>query len=119
MSFSAIESELNVRATDVAVTDQAITVDLADGRSISVPTAWYPRLKHATAKERVHFEIGPFGIEWPDVEADFSVRGLLLGRKSGESGASFAYWLRNRKRGRKVTFEDYLKQLQTHKRRVD
>lgn len=103
------ETELEVEATDVRVTDETITVDLEDGRTISVPTAWFPRLKHATLKERANYEIWNDGIVWPDIDADFSIQGLLLGRKSGESPESFKFWLDNRKKGRKVTFEDYMK----------
>ena len=100
--------QLDIRATGVTVTDETITVDLEDGRSVSVPTAWYPRLKHATPKERANYEILPFGVEWPDVEADFSIRGILLGHKSGESRECFKYWLDNRKKGRRVTVEEWL-----------
>ena len=117
MDTSVSQPELDVRATKVVVTDETITVDLEDGRTISVPTVWYPRLKHATARERAHYEIGAFGVEWPDVEADFSIRGLLLGRKSGESPACFEFWLENRKQGRKVTVEQYLKQYRRNKKK--
>src|SRR5436853_3241966 len=85
MSSLASELEQAVKATSVRVTDDTITVELEDGRSVSVPTAWYPRLLHATPKERANHEIEEEGVIWPDVEADFSIRGLLLGRKSGES----------------------------------
>jgi hypothetical protein len=108
MSSLAIESELDVRATSVTVTDEAITVELDDGRTISVPTSWYPRLKHATPAERSNYEIDSDGVVWPDVEADFSIRGILLGRRSGESLDSFKFWLSHRRKGRQVTFEDYL-----------
>jgi len=104
----AAEIEEGVKATSVEVTDETITVHLEDGRSISVPTQWYPRLAHATPAERANYEIDSVGVVWPDVEADFSIRGLLLGRKSGESPASLKFWLDARKKGRKVTFEDFL-----------
>lgn len=110
MCSLANELELDVRATSVKVTDDTITVDLEDGRSIVVPTTWFPRLKHATTKERANYEIDPYGVSWPDVEADFSIRGLLLGHKSGEAPQSFKFWLDNRKKGRNVTFTDYVKQ---------
>lgn len=110
MPSSAIESELDVEATNVVVTDETIAVELEDGRTISVPTAWYPRLAHATQKERANFEISPFGIEWPDVEADLSIRGLLLGRRSGESPEVLKWWLEQRAKGRKATFVEYMKQ---------
>ncbi len=109
MSFSVAELERTVRAESVAVTDEAITVKLEDGRSVSVPTKWYPRLVHATLSERNNYEIDSYGITWPDVEADFSIRGILLGRKSGESAASLKFWLKHRREGRKVTIEDYIK----------
>lgn len=108
MVSSQIDLELDVRATCVAVTDETITVDLEDGRTVVVPTAWYPRLVHATPKERQNYVISPSGIEWPDVEADFSIRGILLGRKSGEGNASFEYWLSHRKKGKRVTVMDFL-----------
>lgn len=68
-------------AVDVAVTDDALTVTLADGRSISAPLAWFPRLKNATAIERSNWEvIGPGeGIHWPQIDEDVSVRWLLTG----------------------------------------
>jgi hypothetical protein len=106
-SLAALEQ--TVRATSVRVTDDTITVDLEDGRTVSVPTAWFPRLLHATPKERANFEIDDEGVIWPDVEADFSVRGLLLGRRSGESPESLKFWLDNRKRGRRVTVEQWLR----------
>lgn len=115
MPFSAPELDLDVQAKSVRVTDETISVDLEDGRSIAVPTAWYPRLKHATAAERDAYEIGPYGVEWPGVEADFSVRGLRLGHKSGESRESFKFWLDARKKGRKTSFQDFMKQHRARK----
>jgi Protein of unknown function (DUF2442) len=107
----ANEIEQSVQATSVRVTDDAICVELEDGRTIKVPTAWYPRLLHATAAERENFEIDDVGIVWPGIDADFSIRGLLLGRKSGESTSSFTYWLEHRTQGRKVNIGDYIKHL--------
>lgn len=108
MNSSVAESELEVEATSVIVTDEALTVELEDGRTISTPLQWFPRLRHGTPLERAKFEIGPFGIHWPDLDEDISVRGLILGRRSGESPRSLKFWLDNRKKGRKVTFEDYM-----------
>jgi hypothetical protein len=113
VSSSVAELERTVRAKSVAVTDQAITVKLDDGRSVSVPTKWYPRLLHATPMERANYEIDGYGVTWPDVEADFSIRGVLRGKKSGESAASLKFWLNHRRKGRKVTFEDYIKSRRT------
>lgn len=109
MSTSIADSDLDVKAASVDVTDEAITVDLEDGRTITVPTEWYPRLLHATQKERANFEIDEYGIVWPDVEADFSIRGILLGHRSGENPACFRYWLENRKRGKRVTVEEWFR----------
>jgi hypothetical protein len=110
MLSSVIEADLDVEASRVSCTDDELIVELEDGRTISAPLAWYPRLKHGTAQERAHFEIGGFGIHWPDLDEDISVRGLLLGRKSEESGESLKFWLDQRRKGRKVTLEDFTKE---------
>jgi hypothetical protein len=83
----------------VVVTDETITVDLVDGRTVSAPIAWYPRLAHATAAERSHWRFVGHGqgIHWPDLDEDISVGGLLAGRASCESNASLDRWLANRK----------------------
>ncbi|NTW57003.1 MAG: DUF2442 domain-containing protein [Chlorobiaceae bacterium] len=91
--------ELNISAAEhVTVTADALTVDLCDGRSITVPLAWYPRLMHATESERQNWRfIGKgFGIHWEELDEDISVEGLLLGKPSGESQASFKKWLSGR-----------------------
>jgi hypothetical protein len=82
----------------VDVTDDALSVELSDGRSISVPLAWYPRLVHATPAERNDWRlIGKGqGIHWNGLDEDVSVEGLLAGRRSGESRASFRRWLEAR-----------------------
>ena len=69
------------RVRDVRVSDDTLTVDLMDGRSISVPLAWYPRLFHATPDQRRHWVSagGGHGIHWPDVDEDLTTEGLLLG----------------------------------------
>lgn len=105
----APELEWTVLATSVRVTDKTITVELDDGRTVTAPTAWYPRLLHATAAERARYEIDSVGVTWPDIDADFSIRGLLLGRKSGESPESFKFWLDARRKGKKVTLADFIK----------
>ena len=83
----------------VMVSDDTLTVDLEDGRTISVPIGWYPRLAHGTPEERLDFVIAGagYGIHWPQLDEDIGVEGLLLGRKSAESGASLAKWLQARK----------------------
>ena len=108
MHSSVLEQDADVHATAVRVTDEMITVDWDDGRTISVSTAWHPRLVHATVEERANYRILPHGIEWPDVEADTSIRGLLHGRRSGENSDSLQFWLDNRAKGRRVTVMDWL-----------
>ena len=94
-------SDINVqeaRAQQVTVNEEALTVDLVDGRTLIVPLVWYPRLWHGTSEERHHFEIfgdGAF-IHWPDLDEDLSVAGLLAGRRSGESAPSLKKWLASR-----------------------
>jgi len=85
-------------ATNVAVTDDTLTVDLSDGRSISVPLAWYPRLVHASKKERKKWRLigRGEGVHWPELDEDISVEALIAGKPSGESQHSFAKWLQGR-----------------------
>ncbi len=86
------------RAQDVTVTEDTLTVELSDGRSISVPLAWYPRLVHGTPEERANWRlIGQgAGIHWPALDEDISVENLLAGRASGESQRSLKRWLSQR-----------------------
>jgi hypothetical protein len=69
------------RVADVRFEDERLIVDLADGRTISVPVAWYPRLANATTAQRENWEVagGGCGIHWPDVDEDLSTEGLLRG----------------------------------------
>ena len=85
-------------AQHVDVTDEAIVIDLADGRSLTVPLAWYPRLAHGTAAERSSWRLigRGEGIHWPDLDEDISVEGMLAGRPSGESQASLQQWLKRK-----------------------
>lgn len=98
MTTSAAETTTPL-ATAVALTDDTLTVDLNDGRTVSVPLAWYPRLVHATSDERGNWRLVAQGegIHWPDVEEDISVASLVAGRPSGESAASLQRWLAERK----------------------
>ena len=100
MSSFAIEIRL-VSAQNVVVTDDALSIELVDGRTISAPLAWYPRLLHAEPKERDNWRlIGQGeGIYWPDLDEDISVENVLLARPSGESQRSFKRWLEKRARG--------------------
>ena len=93
------------RAQHVSVSDDSLTVDLVDGRTICVPLAWYPRLVHGSTKERNRWVLigNGEGIHWPQLDEDVSVEGLLLGRPSGESQHSLQKWLKRRpKRRQKV-----------------
>jgi hypothetical protein len=90
-----------VRIPDVEraqITDDALVVDLADGRVISVPLAWYPRLLYGSPTERQNWRlIGKGeGIHWPDLDEDISVENILIGKPSQESAASLKRWLASR-----------------------
>ena len=86
------------RAQNVAVTDDSLTVDLSDGRTIAVPLGWYPRLLHGSREERGHWRLIGLGegIHWPDLDEDISVENLILGKSSGESQQSFKKWQADR-----------------------
>jgi hypothetical protein len=73
-------------------------VSLDDGRTLSVPLAWYPRLLAGSLQERENYELigDGEGIHWPDLDEDVSIEGLLAGRRSAESSASLARWLEKR-----------------------
>lgn len=79
MSISEIKP--GERVKDLHFSENSLSVDLMDGRSISVPLAWYPRLLHASSEQRKNWQIsgGGFGIHWPDVDEDLSTEGLLRG----------------------------------------
>ena len=87
------------RVLSVLVTDDTLSVDLEDGRTVSVPIGWYPRLASGTDSERNNFEISGagYGVHWPDLDEDVGVEGLLLGKRSSESPNSFERWLNRRK----------------------
>jgi hypothetical protein len=83
----------------VSVTDDTLSVDLDDGRSLSVPIGWYPRLAYGTPAERANVQISSagFGLHWPDLDEDIGIEGLLLGKRSTENRKSFEKWLKGRK----------------------
>ena len=97
MNISVVEIEFP-RAEKVKVTEDTLSVDLSDGRTISVPLEWFPRLVQATAEERNNWRlIGKgHGIHWENLDEDISVEGLLAGKPSGESQSSFKKWLTQR-----------------------
>jgi hypothetical protein len=97
MSSSAVEIRTAL-ATGVAVSEDTLSVELADGRTIAAPLAWYPRLARATAEERRTWRLiaQGRGIHWPAIDEDISVANLLAGQPSAESQSSFKSWLANR-----------------------
>ncbi len=97
MSTSALETGA-AGATAVTVTADTLTVELSDGRAVSVPLAWFPRLVHGSTAERANCRVvgRGGGVHWPDLDEDVSVEGLLAGRPSAESQASLRRWLAGR-----------------------
>jgi hypothetical protein len=98
MTFSRID----IRVPDaerVVINDDSLTVELSDGRSVSVPLTWYPRLLHATAAEREQWRLvgRGEGIHWNALDEDISVESVLAGKGSGESQSSLKKWLEKRK----------------------
>ena len=94
-------------AISVVATEGTLTAELTDGRTISVPLAWYPRLLHATPEERANWELFADAqhIHWPDLDEDISVEGLLAGRPSMEGTESFRRWLEAKRAGRPLTLD--------------
>src|ERR1700683_1580087 len=101
MSISGSELR-EALAQSVSVSDDALAVDRADGRTITVPLAWFPRLAHGTPTERANWRLiaGGEGIHWPDLDEDISVESLLAGRRSGEAQDSLRRWLKQRESAR-------------------
>ena len=94
MSSSMAEARETL-ATGVTVSEDTLLLELADGRTIAAPLAWYPRLVHASAEERGNWRPigGGRGIHWPAIDEDISVANLLAGQPSAESQSSFKKWL--------------------------
>src|SRR5215472_7752672 len=97
MNSSTVETR-EALATQVEISDDTLSVELADGRTIAAPLAWYPRLAHASAEERGSWRLlgGGRGIHWPALDEDISVANLLAGQPSAESQSSFKRWLAGR-----------------------
>jgi hypothetical protein len=98
ISASDFERRPAPAVTTVIVTDDAIQFELSDGRTVSAPLAWYPRLAHGTPAERARWRLVGHGegVHWPDLDEDISIEGVLAGRPSGESQASLKRWLESR-----------------------
>jgi hypothetical protein len=101
MNSSVGEGQIPL-AMKVTVTDDSLSVDLSDGRTILVPLEWYPRLAHGTKKERKTWRLiaGGQGIHWPELDEDISVANLLCGQPSAESQNSLKKWLAARTKRR-------------------
>lgn len=97
MSSSTVDAQ-SATAINIALDDATVSFELADGRVVSAPLAWYPRLLHGTPAERNEWRLiaGGRGIHWPELEEDISVDNLLNGQPSGESQASLKNWLSQR-----------------------
>ncbi len=97
MSTLTIEKR-DAKALHVAITDDTLSVELDDGRTVSAPIAWYPRLLHGTSDEKNNWRLigDGEGIHWPNLDEDISVANLLAGQPSGESQRSFQKWLDSR-----------------------
>jgi hypothetical protein len=98
-TLSAVVTLTRPRIVGVTMTDDTLSVDLEDGRTIAVPIGWYPRLAHGKPAERVNVQISGagYGMHRPELDEDIGIEGLLLGKQSTESTASFERWLRRRK----------------------
>ncbi len=98
MNTLAINIELpNIYS--VQTTEDTLTFELDDGRTLSVPIAWYPRLQYATPEERENWRLigGGQGIHWESIDEDINIQGIIAGKPSGESQSSFRRWLESRK----------------------
>jgi hypothetical protein len=93
MNTLVIEHEVIAQAVEFR--EDAMVVFLDDGRTVSVPLAWYPRLNAGSVDERNNFELigDGEGIHWPDLDEDISIKGIIEGRRSAESGESLQKWL--------------------------
>ena len=86
------EPKAGERVLDVRVTEDTISVDLYDGRTITAPLAWFPRLLHATPGQRANWRVAGagYGIHWPDIDEDLSTQGLLQGAPAPRGAARAA-----------------------------
>jgi hypothetical protein len=99
--MSTLTLEYEPLAMDLTITSERLTVGLKDGRSLSIPLAWYPRLAQASEAERANWQLlgDGYAIEWPELDEHLGIAGLLAGRRSGESEASFNRWMASRAKG--------------------
>lgn len=97
-------AEVHGAIRQVVVSPQRLRVELEDGRSVSLPLAWYPRLMHGSPAERAKWRLigRGEGIHWADLDEDISLENIILGQPSGESQRSFQNWLDKRAAKRKL-----------------
>jgi hypothetical protein len=90
--------ERDPAAANVTIKADKLLVDFVDGRSLSIPLTWYPRLLHSSRAERRNWRLlgDGYAVEWPDLDEHIGVEGLLAGRSSGESQRSLRRWLASR-----------------------
>ena len=96
-----LKTEINIsKIQHITITEDSLIVDLIDGRTISVPIAWYPRLLYGTLEERNNWRLigNGEGIHWSELDEDISVENLLAGKHSGESQSSLKKWLKKHKK---------------------
>ena len=96
--MTTLTLETEPLATSVSVSSERLIVELADGRSLTIPIAWYPRLQQGSPLERDRWQLlgDGYAIEWPDLDEHIGIEGLLAGRRSSESSRSFDRWLATR-----------------------
>ncbi|MDO9131008.1 MAG: DUF2442 domain-containing protein [Anaerolineales bacterium] len=101
MTTLAFEIQLT-QIQSISISEDTLTADLSDGRTISVPLNWYPRLLHGTPEERANWRLIGHGegIHWPDLDEDISVKNLIYGQPSGESQKSFQKWQESRNKSK-------------------
>ncbi|MDE2899789.1 MAG: DUF2442 domain-containing protein [Chloroflexota bacterium] len=107
------------RAKGIEVSDTGLTVELVDGRMLTVPLEWYPRLVHATLEERCNWQLLGEGlfVHFPDLDEDLRIGGLLEGKRSLEGSESFEMWLRAKQEGRPLTL-DKLREYEEERRKA-
>ena len=107
MTISASKTN-QVMAINIRCSDDSLTAELADGRDVSAPLSWYPRLVHATQAERDNWQLEGDGdaIRWPDLDEDILVEALLVGWPSRESEKSLNRWLKAKQEGRALTISE-------------
>jgi hypothetical protein len=96
--MTTLTLDIEPLATIIRITEDRLIVELADGRSITVPLSWYPRLLNGTPVERQHWKLlgEGYAVEWPDLDEHIGIEGLLAGRRSSESEKSLKQWLAKR-----------------------